>query len=135
MSTLSFENSESVQQTIQNAMKEIVSQGSYESVFLFTDEGLEIARYSRRDILQKKRVIEISLLMHKVQKIIRSIGNLANIKEIFVEDEFGKKLVFRFLLFFGQPIVLVAIVPPRKPYRGLSNQLEQLLASLQLPVE
>ncbi|MBD3376658.1 hypothetical protein GF406_16605 [candidate division KSB1 bacterium] len=135
MNTLSFEDSPSVQQVIKNAMKEIVSQGNYESVFLLTDEGLEIARYSRRDILHKKRAVEISLLMHKVQKIIRNIGNLATIKEILVEDEFGKKLVFRFTLFFGQSVILVAIVPPRKPYRGFSNQLEQLLTSLQYPVE
>ena len=122
---------ESIQEIIEKNMAHIVKLGNFEAVFLFSLDGLILAKYSRRELLDEKRAIQVSLLMQRVQKLVQNLGNLSRTKEIFIEDEFGKKLVFRFVTFFDDPAIMVAVVPPRKKYRGASNHLEQLLAQFE----
>lgn len=120
-----------LQSIIESAMQEIVQKGHYESAFLFTTEGLLIAHYMHKAILAEQQAIEISMLMNRVQRMIKVMGGLAKINEIVVEDEFHKKLVFRFLTFFSQPAILVTVIPPRKAYRGLTNKLSHLITQLE----
>ena len=122
---------EAIQEIIEKNMAHIVKLGNFESVFLFSLDGLILAKYSRREILDEKRAIQVSLLMQRVQKLVQSLASLSRTKEIFVEDEFGKKLVFRFVTLYNDPAIMVAVVPPRKNYRGATNHIEQLLAQFE----
>ncbi|MBN1543443.1 hypothetical protein JW992_14985 [candidate division KSB1 bacterium] len=116
---------------LEAALGEIVRKGSYEAVFLFTEEGLILAQHNRRHLLSEQRSTEFALLMNRLKKLIRSFGGLSRLKEIVMEDEYGKKLIFRFVPFMNQISVLVAVVPPRKSYRGLTHGFVQKLAQLE----
>lgn len=114
-----------------NAMKEIVQGGNCEAIYLFNDEGLVMAQYDRRQSLDQIAATELSIMMAKVQSIVKKIARLSQIKEINVEDDFGKRLIFRFVPFLEREIVLVLVVPPRKSYRGVSNDFIHALSQLE----
>jgi hypothetical protein len=120
----------SFQVMIENLMKEIVGSGNYESACLFNEEGLPLSQYAGQQSWSDLRTVRISLMMQEVQKTIKSIAGLQQIKEIMVEDADAKKIVFRFITFFGQTAILVVVVPSRKSYRGLTNRLATLIAKL-----
>ncbi len=118
------------QMVIENLMQEIVHSGSYESACLFNAEGLPLSQYAGQQSLSELRSVRISMMMHEVQKAIKNIGGLRQVKEIMVEDTDGKKIVFRFISFFGQTVILVVVVPAHKSYRGLTNRLTNTIAKL-----
>ncbi len=115
---------------IENLMQEIVHSGSYESACLFNEEGLPLSQYAGQQSLSELRSVRISIMMHEVQKAIKNIGGLQQVKEIMVEDVDSKKIVFRFISFFGQTAILVIVVPAHKSYRGLTNRLTNTIAKL-----
>ncbi len=118
-----------IQQIIENFMQEVIKQGNFETAYLFSQEGLPIAQqYS--DHSTRMRTVEISVMMNKVQKFMKDLGKLSRIKEIVVEDEDKKRIVFRFLPFFDQTAILIIVVPPRKAYRGFTNRLAKLIVAL-----
>ena len=117
--------------TIITTMKEIVLAGHSEALYLFNKDGLVIAQYDRRQVLAELDATELSVLMYKVKPVVKYIGNLGQIKEITVEDDFGKRLIFRFFFFFGQAAILLLVVPPRKSYRGVCNDFLHTLEQLE----
>jgi len=119
-----------VQEMIENFMQEVIKLGNFETAFLFTEDGLPIAQQVKRKNAAKLRPVEISIMMNKVQKFMRNLGDLSQIKEIVIEDEEKKKIVFRFLDFYEQTAILILVIPPRKPYRGFTNRLSRLIVTL-----
>ena len=96
------DNSQSLQERIEEQMKKIVDLGNYESVFLFDQEGLQLAQYAPRGIVEEVRVIEISLMIMELNKTVRDLAGITDLKEVIVEGEDGKRIIFRFIPFYGQ---------------------------------
>ncbi len=108
---------------IQDAMREILESGNYDMVHLFSSEGLPIAECYRNGVLPKDRLVELSLLFRELKKMADLMGQISNIKELIVEGNNRRKVVFRFFQAFNQEVVLAIVVPPKKSYRGLTNSL------------
>lgn len=108
---------------IQDAMREILENGNYDMVHLFSSEGLPIAECYRNGVLPKDRLVELSLLFRELKKMADLMGQISNIKELIVEGNNRRKVVFRFFQAFNQEVVLAIVVPPKKSYRGLTNSL------------
>jgi hypothetical protein len=108
---------------IQDAMREILENGNYDMVHLFSSEGLPIAECYRNGVLPKDRLVELSLLFRELKKMADLMGQISNIKELIVEGNNCRKVVFRFFQAFNQEVVLAIVVPPKKSYRGLTNSL------------
>ena len=124
-----------LQYNIEAFMNDVVHLGNYEAVYLFDKDGLALAQSSSVKVLSDLKAVEVSVMMNKVQKIIQDIGGLSKIKEIVIEDDNKRKMVFRFIQFFGQTTILVIVIPAKKSYRGLTNRLEKLIAKQSRNVE
>ncbi|NOY57748.1 MAG: hypothetical protein GXO75_02285 [Calditrichaeota bacterium] len=124
------DNSQSLQEKIEEQMKKIVDLGNYESVFLFDQEGLQLAQYAPRGIVEQVRVIEISLMIMELNKTVRDLAGITDLKEVIVEGEDGKRIIFRFIPFYGQTAIFVAVIPRHKSYRSLTNRLQRAIIKL-----
>ncbi len=125
-------NKQSLQEKIEEQMKEIVNLGNYQSVFLFDQEGLQLAQYAPEGIVEEVRVIEISLMIVELKKTVNNLAGIADLKEIMVEGFDGKKIIFRFIPFYGQMAIFVAVIPRHKSYRLLTNRLQNAIIKLGL---
>ncbi|NIR51682.1 hypothetical protein GWO43_24165 [candidate division KSB1 bacterium] len=108
-------------------MKEIADRGNYDMVHLFSNEGLPLAEYYHNGIIDKDRLIELSLLFREVRKMADVMGKISNVKEMIVEGYNQRKIVFRFFQAFNQEVVLAIVVPPKMAYRGLTNSLIKVI--------
>jgi len=59
--------------------------------------------------------------------VIKKMSGLSPLKELVLEDDEGKRLVFRYLTLFGQTALLVMVVPAQRSYRALANRLCRLI--------
>ncbi len=122
-----METSVSPQSVIESKMKEIADRGNYDMVHLFSNEGLPLAEYYHNGIIDKDRLIELSLLFREVRKMADVMGKISNVKEMIVEGYNQRKIVFRFFQAFNQEVVLAIVVPPKMAYRGLTNSLIKVI--------
>ena len=118
------------QELIEARMEAIVNLGNFEAVFLFTDEGLPLAKATRQDVSDEDRLAEMSLTFQNVKNLATSLGGIERLKEVFIEGENHRKVVFRFFHALGNDLVLAAIIPPKRAYRKVTNDLQRLILSL-----
>ncbi len=136
MSKVSFEkkirevNQSGIQAVLENAFKELVEDDLFKAIYLFSEEGLPLALYSKDGTLNPSQSTELSTLMHKLVHLFDK-KNISNAREIVVENEDAEKLVFRFFTFFSTAVALIVQVPAKKSYRGLVNRLEKLVHKLE----
>ncbi|MBN1351680.1 hypothetical protein JXJ21_19860 [candidate division KSB1 bacterium] len=121
---------ESPQSVIENEMRRIVTMGNYEMAHLFSDEGLPIAEAKNEESLERDRLIEISVYLQDIKRIADMMGGMSRLKEITMEGDNSRRIIFRFFEAFDQTVIFVAIVPPRTSYRKLTNQLVKLIQTV-----
>ncbi len=124
------ERTESPQVVIEKRMQEIVNLGNYEAAFLFNNEGLPLARAAQNDGSDEERLAEMSLTFQNVRALAASLGGIERLKEVFIEGENHRKVVFRFFPALGTDVVLAVIIPPKRSYRRVTNDLQRLIVSL-----
>lgn len=115
------------QAEIEARMQDIVVYGNYEAVYLFSEEGLYLAKAHSEDSLDEERLAEISLILNDVQRLANTLGKIQRLKEVFMEGENFRKIIFRFFRAFEQNVVLVAVVAPHKTYRRYTNDLQRMI--------
>ncbi|MCG3120948.1 MAG: hypothetical protein ALAOOOJD_03869 [bacterium] len=117
------------QLTIEQKMAEILGFGTYEAAYLFSDEGLPIAQASTTNGQQvdRDRIAELSILFHDVRRMASVMGGISRLREVIIEGENHRKIVFRFFNAFGQQVILAVVVPPQKAYKQRTNELEKLI--------
>ncbi len=118
------------QELIESRMQAIVNLGNFEAVFLFTDEGLPLAKATAQDSSDEDRLAEMSLTFQNVKNLATSLGGIQRLKEVFIEGENHRKVVFRFFHALGNDLVLAAIIPPKRAYRKVTNDLQRLILTL-----
>lgn len=117
----------SPQKAIETEMKFAIDSQHVEMAHLYSDEGLLLAEVSEPSPIDRDSLIEITLHFQELLKIADVMGNVLDLKEIILEGEKGRKLVFRFFAAFDQPVVLALVVPPKKTYRKYANRLVRLV--------
>lgn len=120
------------QAIIEQQMRNIVQLGNYDAAYLFSDEGLPIATVSSIQDVDAERLAEMSILFQDVQRLANALGEIDDLKEMLLEGYKHRKIIFRFFPAFGEKVVLVAVIPPRKSYRKLTNELQRLIISIEL---
>ena len=123
------------QDLVESFMHEVVYMGNYESAYLFDSDGLLMAKSISSRIKTRVQAMEVSVLMNKFKKVIRTISDLTGVREVVIEDDKRRKVVIRFIEFLGATTILVVVVPPRKPYRGITNRLESLIFKYDKAIE
>ncbi len=122
--------SRSPQLVIEEKMREILSNGNYDMVHLFSSEGLPLAECYNERVVPNDRLIELSLVFRELKKMADMMGKISNIKELTVEGYNRRKIVLRFFKAFQQEVVLVMVIPPKKAYRSLTNSLIKTIESV-----
>jgi len=119
----------SPQELIETKMADILEHGTYEAAYLFSDEGLPIAQASNAEGQQvdRDRIAELSILFHDVRRMAAAMGGISQLREVIIEGENHRKIVFRFFKAFGQQVILAVVVPPKKSYKQRTNELEKLV--------
>jgi hypothetical protein len=119
------------QSAIEKAMQEILHNGVYEAVYLFSNEGLPLAlaapSTTNGDPATADRIAELAILFHDVRRMAMSMGDITSLREVNIEGVNRRKIVFRFFKAFEQDVVLAAVVPSNKAYRKVTNELEKLI--------
>lgn len=122
-----METSPSPQAIIEAKMREITESGHYDMVHLFSNEGLPLAEHYSNGIIDKDRLVELSLLLRNVKKMADVMGKISDVKELIVEGHNQRKIVFRFFQAFNQEVALAIVVPPKMSYRSLTNALIKVI--------
>jgi len=117
---------------IEAKMQEIVQLGNFESVYLFSDEGLPLARATSVPQSDEEQIAELSLMFNNLKNLASTIGGIERLREVLIEGENHKRVIFRFFRAFTNDVVLAAVIPPRKTYRKVANDLQRLILSFQL---
>ncbi|MBN1155168.1 hypothetical protein JXB12_09655 [candidate division KSB1 bacterium] len=115
------------QEQIEELMQSLVGQGKYETAYLLSDEGLPLAYINEQQSMAEDRIIEMSLLFQETRKMADVMGNISEIKELIVEGNSRRKIIFRFFDVYDQAYVLALVIPPKTSYRGLTNKLVRLI--------
>ncbi|MGH7493639.1 MAG: hypothetical protein ACREOO_14775 [bacterium] len=115
------------QAAIESRMAEIVTAGNIEAAHLFSDEGLPIAQFASQQNVERDRIAEMAILLHEVRRMAGVMGGISRLREVTIEGENRRKIVFRFFQAFEQQVVLAVVVPPNKTYRQRTNELEKLI--------
>lgn len=123
------ETTKTPQVSIEKKMADILAIGTYEASYLFSDEGLPIAQASSTNGQQvdRDRIAEMSILFHDVRRMASLMGGISRLREVIIEGENRRKIVFRFFQAFGQQVILAVVVPPQKAYKQRTNELEKLI--------
>jgi predicted regulator of Ras-like GTPase activity (Roadblock/LC7/MglB family) len=117
------------QVSIEKKMADILAAGTYEAAYLFSDEGLPIAQASSTNgqPVDRDRIAEMAILFHEVRRMAALMGGISRLREVIIEGENHRKIVFRFFQAFGQQVILAVVVPPQKAYKQRTNELEKLI--------
>lgn len=120
---LNSSHQRSPQSIIEDEMQKIINLGNYEAAFLFSSEGLPLAQVRNRAAVGQAEMVEISLMLKKVQRAAKSVADINDLKEIVIEGLNKRKVVFRFFTVLAQLSILAVVVTPKRSYRNLTNRL------------
>lgn len=117
----------SPQTMIEAEMAKVIEYGNFELAHLFSEEGLLLAEAQQSGAIDRDSLIEVALHFQELRKTSNILDDVLKIKEVVMEGEKARKLVFRFFKAFDQLVVLALIIPPRKSYRKFTNGLVRLI--------
>ena len=120
----------SPQIVIEEFMNEVVGLGNFEMAYLFSEEGLPMAEVKGEGLVPEDRLIEMSILFQEILKMADVMGGISELKEIMLEGNNRRKIIFRFFEGFDQSLVLALVIPPKKSYRSLTNKLIRIIKDI-----
>ncbi|MDZ7268878.1 MAG: roadblock/LC7 domain-containing protein [candidate division KSB1 bacterium] len=115
--------------SIEQKMASIVTLGNYEAALLFSEEGLPIAQAISHagPETNADRIAEMAITLQEVSRMAATVGGISRLREVAIEGDNHRRIVFRFFRAFEQAVVLAVVVPPGKPYKQKTNELEKLI--------
>ncbi len=121
----------SIQVKIETILTNLVNSGLYDAIYLFDETGLPIVQRKKNQAFSNDiETVEVTTLMNQIKSSTTRIEEFEKLNEIIIESSTGKRLIFRFIDFFGQTATLVAIIPQGKSYRNMTNNLLRTLDRL-----
>lgn len=116
-----------VQTRIEEAMKDSFREERWESIFLFSGDGLLMAGQGSSPDYYEEKLLEFSFsLMEGLKRLDRHIPMM----EIRLKGKRGRTLVFRYFEAWGEELVLAAVVSGRKGYKRALSGLIRLIREL-----
>ena len=117
----------SVQATIESAMQSFQAEERWESIFLFSSEGLLMASVGTSPEYGEEKLLEFSF---SLMQAVRSLDKNLPLMEIRLSGRGRRTLVFRLFEGWEEELVLAAVIPGRKGYRRAMNKLIRLIQGL-----
>ena len=110
----------SIQLKIEAAMNEMGEGVRWESIFLFSSEGLLMAHSGTSPDYGEDHLLEFAF---SLTDLVNLLEEDLSVKEIVISGIHRKKLVFRFFRAWDNPMVVAAVVSGRKGYKRALGKL------------
>ncbi len=118
------------QQMIESEFMKVMNLGNFESVYLFSEEGLPIVELAGRGIVTADHASEIALTMGNALDSIETDESTGAVKEVLILTSTRRKIDLRYFRALDQNVTLVVVVPPGKTYRSHTNRMIRYLSKL-----
>jgi len=116
-----------MQSKIEATMKRFHEEERWESIFLFSPEGLLMASQRTATAYDEENLLEFAFSLIDA---VRLLGDDLLVKEITARGRNGKILVFRYFHAWEDEFILAAVVSGKKGYRRALTRLVKLIQSL-----
>jgi len=127
MTKASSTGSTPMQSKIEATMKRFHEEERWESIFLFSPEGLLMASQRTATAYDEENLLEFAFSLIDA---VRLLGDDLLVKEITARGRNGKILVFRYFHAWEDEFILAAVVSGKKGYRRALTRLVKLIQSL-----
>ena len=117
----------SVQEQIEILMKMFSEEGRWESAFLFSSDGLLMARQGDSTDYRQERLTEY---MFSMMETVHLLEDDHEVREIVLRGMHRKYLVFRFFDAWNELAVLAVVTSGRKGYRRALGKLIRTIQEL-----
>lgn len=117
----------SFQTKIENFMKLYHQEERWESIYLFSSDGLLMAGYKTSSDFNEDSLLEFAFSLINVAKLLN--GKIP-VNEITLRGEEKKLLVFRFFSAFEDELIIAAVVSNKKGYKRALNKLIKTIRTL-----
>jgi hypothetical protein len=108
------------QETIERAMRFFGEKDRWESMYLFSSEGLLMAREGKSDTYNEENLLEFAFSLIET---VQLLGGNVPVKEIAVRGKERKMLIFQYIEAWGESIILAAVISGKRGYRRAMNQV------------
>lgn len=116
-----------IQSKIEAVMKRFHEEERWESIFLFSPEGLLMASQRTATVYDEENLLEFAFSLIDA---VRLLGDDLPVKEIVARGRNGKILVFRYFHAWEDELILAAVVSGKKGYKRALTRLVKLIQSL-----
>jgi hypothetical protein len=108
------------QETIERAMRSFGEKGRWECMYLFSSEGLLMAREGKSETYNEENLLEFAFSQFETVQLLG--GNIPT-KEITIRGRERKMLVFQYIEAWEVNMILVAVVSRKRGYRRAMNKV------------
>lgn len=116
-----------IQAKIETIMQEFCDEGCWESIFMFSSEGLLMASYGNSPEYKLEHILEFNVSLINT---IQHLDHHMPVNEMTVREKRGKIIVFRYFDAWGEQLSLTAVVSGRKGFRRALGRLVKFIQSL-----
>ena len=120
------EHHPSIQIEIEDAMSQYGEGHRWESISLFSSEGLLMASHGNSPYYGQDAILEFSFSLIETVKLLRS----GDVQEIIIKGRGHRTLVFRYFEAWGEILIIAAVIQGREWYRRALNNLIQKIQAL-----
>ncbi len=110
----------SIQSKIEKAMKECGEGERWESIFLFSSEGLLMAHSGVSSDYSEENLLEF---IFSLNDLVRLIKNNHSVKEIVISGINKRKIVFQYFDVWDNQVVIALVISGKKGYRRALGRL------------
>jgi hypothetical protein len=109
-----------VQETIEKAMRSFGEKDRWESMYLFSSEGLLMAREGKSDAYNEENLLEFAFSLIET---VRLLGGNIPVKEITIRGREKKMLIFQYIEAWEEYVILAAVISGKRGYRRAVNKV------------
>lgn len=124
----------SFQQAIEEEFVKVMNLGNFESVYLFSEEGLSIIELCGRGVITADVASQIILLTKGALDALNEESEKPNVKEVLFYVADRRKVDIRYFKALDQQVTLVLVIPPGKSYRSHANRMIRFLSRIEAEV-
>ena len=110
----------SLQEKIESVMQTSHQEERWESIILFSSEGLLLASWGSSEDLTQDRLLEFAFSLIETTHLLEE--NMA-VKEINIRSQGRRMMVFRYFQAWEEALILAAVVHGRKGYKRAMSRL------------
>ena len=108
------------QETIERAMHSFGENDRWESMYLFSSEGLLMAHEGKSDTYNEENLLEFAFSLIET---VQLLGGNIPVKEITIRGSERKLLVFQYIEAWEDNVILAAVVSGKRGYRRAMKQV------------